>query len=158
MSASPSRALGRDRIAALIPHSGAMCLLERLDDWSETRIRCSAANHREPGHPLRSPSGLMACAAIEYAAQAMALHGALVANSAGTTVRAGYLASVRAVRLGVWRLDDLAPAEPDELAVEAERQAGDGERIIYAFNVGHGGRTIASGRAAVVLNTPLPLP
>ncbi|MEO8080138.1 MAG: hydroxymyristoyl-ACP dehydratase, partial [Caldimonas sp.] len=94
----------------------------------------------------------------EYAAQAMAVHGALAAQATGSTASPGYLASVRDVRLAVWRLDDLGPATPDELTIEAERQAGDGERIVYAFKVGHGGRLIASGRAAVVLNTPLATP
>lgn len=156
MSDQPPRTLGHDAIAAWIPHSGAMCLLERLDSWTDTRIVCSAINHRDAANPLRSASGLLACTAIEYAAQAMALHGALTAQAAGMSASPGYLASVRAVRLETWRLDDLAPAEPDELTIEADRQAGDGERIVYAFTLTHGGRAIASGRAAVVLNTPVP--
>lgn len=145
-------------IAALIPHSGRMCLLDALLAWDAAGIACSAVDHRSADHPLRSRRGLLATAAIEYAAQAMALHGALVGQAAGAPATPGYLASARGVRLHVLRLDDL-PAPPagatDALRIAATRQAGDAQQILYAFTVHHAGRPIAEGRAAVVLNTPL---
>ncbi|WKB54187.1 hydroxymyristoyl-ACP dehydratase [Eleftheria terrae] len=141
-------------IAALVPHAGSMCLLERLLSCDAERIRCEAGNHRRPDHPLRSASGLLASAAIEYAAQAMALHGALLARAAGGTARPGFLASARSVQWHRLRLDDL----PGPLEVEAIRQAGDERQILYAFSVRHAGEPVAEGRAAVVLDTPLPLP
>ncbi len=142
-------------IAALIPHRGPMCLLDRMRAWSETSIECVAIDHRDPKHPLRSRRGLLASAAIEYAAQATAVHGALCAKAAGGSASPGFLASARDVRLSCLRLDDLPPAAPDELVVSAERQAADASRILYAFRVSHGGREIATGRVAVVLDTPL---
>jgi predicted hotdog family 3-hydroxylacyl-ACP dehydratase len=71
------------------------------------------------------PSGLLAPVGIEYAAQAMALHGALNAKP-GVDGRPGFLASARSVRLHVARLDDVAGA----LIVQVEhagrrRAAGD---------------------------------
>ena len=138
-------------IEALVPHRGAMCLLARMAAWAPERIDCIAINHRDPGHPLRTAGGLMACATIEYAAQAAALHGALGARAAGAQAAPGYLASARDVRLERWRLDDLPSADPDELQVAALRQAGDATRLLYAFTVSHAGRQIASGRLAVVL-------
>ena len=167
--------LARDGIAALIPHSGAMCLLARLEAWDRQRIVCVATNHRDADHPLRTRSGLLAPCAIEYAAQAMALHGALIGRAADTPATPGYLASARGVRLHVLRLDDLtlerlvaadaadaadvadrcAGRARDELRIEATRQAGDARQILYAFTVSHAGRPIADGRAAVVLNTLL---
>ena len=156
------RTLGHDAIAALIPHSGAMCLLDRLQAWDAQRIACRATNHRDFGHPLRSRSGLLAPVAIEYAAQAMALHGALIGQATGAPATPGYLASARGVKLHVLRLDDLPLVghgdeldEPDELHIEATRQAGDARQILYAFSVSHQGRPVAEGRAAVVLNTAL---
>ena len=151
--------LTRSGIEALIPHSGTMCLLERLDAWDLQRIVCAATNHRDVAHPLRSRSGLLATAAIEYAAQAMALHGALIGQAAGAPATPGYLASARGVQLHLLRLDDLpvpaAPGAADELRIEAVRQAGDAQQILYTFNVSHAGRPLAEGRAAVVLNTAL---
>jgi predicted hotdog family 3-hydroxylacyl-ACP dehydratase len=159
MSGTP-QTLGRDGIAALIPHSGTMCLLSRLEHWSPQQIACLATNHRDPDHPLRTRRGLLAPATIEYAAQAMALHGALIGQAAGTPATPGYLASARGVQLHALRLDDLprpadGHADADVLRIEAVRQAGDARQILYAFTVHHAGRLLAEGRAAVVLNTPL---
>ena len=67
-------------IAQRVPHSGSMCLLQRMVGWSVERIACSAISHRDPANPLRTQGGLLAVSAIEYAAQAMALHGALNAE------------------------------------------------------------------------------
>jgi predicted hotdog family 3-hydroxylacyl-ACP dehydratase len=148
--------LDRAGIAALIPHSGSMCLLAQLKSWDAQRIACVATNHRDADHPLRTASGLMSPCAIEYAAQAMALHGALIGQDAGTAASPGFLASARGVQLHVLRLDDLPPAAVDELHIEAVRQSGDARQILYSFTVSHNGKTLAEGRAAVVLNTPLP--
>jgi len=138
-------------IARLIPHSGAMCLLDRLESWDAQQIRCSATSHREATNPLRTASGLLSPCAIEYAAQAMALHGALIGHATATAASPGFLASARGVQLHRLRLDDLA----SPLQVEAMRQAGDAQQILYSFRITHAGEPIADGRATVVLNTPL---
>lgn len=150
---TPPASLDRAGLAGLVPHRGAMLLLDALERWDATTVRCRASDPRDPAHPLRTASGLLAPAAIEMAAQAMALHGALTAMAAGLAASPGYLASVRGVDFARWRLDDLGPGA---LLVEAEKQAGDGGRILYAFAVTHGGTAVARGRAAVVLNSPLP--
>ena len=139
-------------IEALVPHRGAMCLIDRLTAWSDVHIECTAINHRHASHPLRTSSGLMASATIEYAAQAAALHGALAARASGGEAPAGMLASARGVHLHAWRLDDLAPAVPDELQIVARRVAGDAGRLLYAFSVSHGGLPVATGRLAVLLD------
>lgn len=138
-------------IAGLIPHAGRMCLLARVDAWDERTIRCAATSHVDADHPLRSASGLLASTAIEYAAQAAAVHGAVMARAAGGSAAPGFLASARGVRLHRLRLDDLA----GELEVEVEHLAGDARQLLYAFTVGHAGETVAEGRLAVVLDTPL---
>ena len=156
---TPAQTLVQAQIAELIPHSGTMCLLQALDAWDKQHIVCRADNHRDPHNPLRTRSGLLAPNAIEYAAQAMALHGALIGQASGAPATPGYLASARGVQLHVLRLDDLplpvGAHGPDELRIEATRQAGDARQILYAFSVRHAGRPIAEGRAAVVLNTPI---
>lgn len=151
-----SATLDHAGIAKRIPHSGSMCLLARLQSWDSRQIVCIATNHRDAGHPLRTSSGLLSPCVIEYAAQAMALHGALIGQDAGTAARPGFLASARGVRLHVLRLDDLPQAQVDELRIEAVRQSGDDRQILYSFSVSHAGCQLAEGRAAVVLNTPLP--
>jgi len=134
-------------IAARIPHQGDMCLLDAVLDWSESTITCRAFSHRDPANPLRAEGRLGAANGIEYAAQAMAVHGSLLAQ-AGDEPRQGYLTSVRGVVLHVARLDDLA----GELLVQAERQSGDANHILYQFSLSHGARCLLEGRAAVVLD------
>ena len=134
-------------IAARIPHQGDMCLLDAVVDWSETTIFCRAISHTNPANPLRAAGRLGAANGIEYAAQAMAIHGALLAQ-ASDQPRQGYLTSVRSVQLHVARLDDLT----GELNVQAERLSGDSNNILYQFSLSHAGRCLLEGRAAVVLD------
>jgi predicted hotdog family 3-hydroxylacyl-ACP dehydratase len=139
--------LDRAWIAAHIPHQGSMCLLDTVTDWSPGEIRCRASSHRAADNPLRDGERLGSAAGIEYAAQAMAVHGALLAG-ADETPRQGYLTSVRGVHLHVARLDDL----PDDLDIHAERLSGDGNTILYQFAVAHRGQALLAGRAAVILD------
>jgi predicted hotdog family 3-hydroxylacyl-ACP dehydratase len=143
--------LDRAGIARRIPHSGSMCLLDRLAAWDAESIHCTTATHGQPDNPLRTASGLLSPNLIEYAAQAMALHGGLLAAE-GSEPSAGFLASARNVRLSVARIDDIA----GELQVHAQRLTGDQSQILYQFAVKDAaGRPLAEGRAVVVLNTPL---
>jgi predicted hotdog family 3-hydroxylacyl-ACP dehydratase len=141
-------------LAALIPHQGPMCLLDAVLTCDERHIVCQAIGHRDTDHPLRTPLGLLAPVAIEYAAQAMALHGALNAKP-GVQGRPGFLASARGVRLHVARLDDV----PGALQVSVEHLAGDERQALYRFAVcDDAGRALVEGRATVVLDTPLVMP
>jgi predicted hotdog family 3-hydroxylacyl-ACP dehydratase len=134
-------------LLAHLPHQGSMCLLDAVTEWDAQHICCTAKSHRASNNPLRAHDRLGAACGIEYAAQAMAAHGALLA-AADSAPRAGYLASVRGVELQVARLDDLAA----DLDIEAERLSGDGTTILYGFRVSAAGRELLSGRAAVVLD------
>ena len=134
-------------LLAHLPHQGSMCLLDAVTAWDEQHIRCTASSHRHADNPLRAHDRLGAACGIEYAAQAMAAHGALLA-AADSAPRAGYLASVRGVELHVARLDDITA----DLDVEAERLSGDDNTILYGFRVSAAGRELLSGRAAVVLD------
>ena len=139
--------LTRAEIAGLIPHAGAMCLLDGVVHWDEDRIRCVSRSHLDAGNPLRAGGRLAAVCGIEYAAQAMAAHGGLAGSTRGRP-RAGYLASLRDVVCRRDRLDDL----DGDLVVDAERVLGDEGRVIYEFKVWVGKLEVLSGRAAVVLD------
>lgn len=139
--------LDRAWIAAHIPHQGSMCLLDAVTEWSPERIRCTSGSHRRPDNPLRADDRLGAACGIEYAAQAMAVHGALVAAD-DAPPRQGFLASVRGVEFHVDRLDDIAA----DLDIEAERLSGDDNNVLYRFEVRGGEKVLLAGRAAVILN------
>jgi predicted hotdog family 3-hydroxylacyl-ACP dehydratase len=138
--------IGRDEIAALIPHAGEMCLLDGVIDWSATSIRCLSRRHMAEDNPLRSHARLGAVCGIEFAAQAMALHGSLCAGGADRPPH-GYLASVRQVTCRCDRLDRFAT----DLTIEAERLAGDERQAMYRFALRCADIELLSGRAAVVM-------
>lgn len=138
----------RAQIAGLVPHSGAMCLLDGVIQWDAGRILCMSRSHRAVDNPLRADGRLPAVCGVEYAAQAMAVHGAL-AGKVGGRPRAGYLASLRNVVCRRGRLDDLE----GDLIVEAEQVAGDGVHVIYRFKLRVGDVEALSGQAMVVLDT-----
>ena len=133
--------------AALIPHAGSMCLLDEVVAWDAAAIHARTQSHRDPANPLRSDGRLRALHLCEYGAQAMAVHGGLLARAAGTAAAPGYLVSLRAVELRLARVDDLA----GPLEVHAERLLGGEGSWQYAFRVVHADAEIASGRAAVIV-------
>lgn len=139
--------LARAEIARMIPHAGRMCLLDEVTAWDATTIRCLARSHRDPSNPLRAGAELPALCGIEYAAQAMAVHGRL-SSTVTDKPRAGYLASVSDVVCAVRRLDDL----DGELVIEAEKRAGDEARVQYGFTVTSNHKQILTGTATVVLS------
>ena len=146
--------LDRAGIAARIPHGAAMCLLDGMLSCTADEIVCRAGDHTDPAHPLRLADALPAACALEYASQAMALHGALCAP-AGNGATPGFLASARGVRLHVHRLDDA----PGPLRVRARRLAGDSGQAMYGFELHDASeRLLVDGRATVLLGAQLRVP
>jgi predicted hotdog family 3-hydroxylacyl-ACP dehydratase len=137
----------RADISKVIPHTGDMCLLDGVLECDAQRIRCISSTHRATDNPMRSGDTLLALCGIEYAAQAMAVHGAWDAKF-DQKPRAGYLAALRDVTCHTMRLDDLN----DDLIIEAEKVMGDEARVIYQFRIQAGTKDIMSGRATVVLD------
>lgn len=125
-----------------------MCLLDCVEEWDQQRIRCRASSHRDACNPLRANNRLGAACGIEYAAQAMAVHGALLAPPDSTIARAGYLVSVRGAQLHVHRLDDIAA----DLTIETICITRSENNILYRFSVSAAGQLLLDGRAAVVLD------
>jgi len=133
-------------IAERIPHAGTMCLLDGVEAYDEAGIRCRATSHRAVDNPLRHHGRLGAAVGVEYAAQAMAVHGAILQPPA-TRPTVGFLASVRGVELQVDRLDTIETP----LSVVAERLSGNDTTILYRFEVSADGRRLLHGRAAVIM-------
>jgi predicted hotdog family 3-hydroxylacyl-ACP dehydratase len=139
-----------------------MCLLDEVIGWDAERISCRSGTHRAADHPLRAHGRLGIACGIEYAAQAMAVHGALVAgaldngpiaaadagDAPGVPPTAGFLASVRGVRLHVLRIDDVR----GDLFCDAVRVAGDRGTALYEFEVRSQAACLLEGRATVVFD------
>lgn len=132
----------RHAIERMVPHAGSMCLLDAVTAWDAGHIACSAAG---PGatHPLARAGCVPAIAACEYAAQATAVHGALLDDS--HEPRAGMLAKLMDVHLhSPW-----IPAGAGPLAVRAELLSRSAAGCLYAFDVAGAGAPVASGRLMV---------
>ena len=139
--------INKAEIRTLIPHSGLMCLLDRVNEWDDRSIVCISNTHRDPANPLRRDGRLSAVHAFEYAAQAAAVHGGLRARSAGVTAPPGYLAALRDARLHVMRLDDVA----SPLQICAYRLFGETANTVYECRVSAGNILLADGRITIML-------
>jgi predicted hotdog family 3-hydroxylacyl-ACP dehydratase len=142
----------RATILELVPHGGAMCLWDEVIAWDDARIVLRARGHRDPAHPLRSHGLLRAIHLCEYGAQAMAVHGGLLARARGGVAPPGMLVALRGVDLHVARIDDL----PGPLDCEAEALVAGETAQQYRFLVRHAGTLLAEGRAAVMLQPEMP--
>ena len=138
--------LGRDDIAALIPHQRDMCLLDRVVEWSKDHIVLTTSTHRSLSNPLRLDDRLRAIHLCEYGAQAMAVHGGLCAQSEGRRATPGFLVSLRDVTLNIDFIDQLA----GDLQVGAQRLLQTSGSWQYSFVVEHGNQPLATGRAAII--------
>ena len=137
------------RPSQLIPHAGTMCLLEEIVRWDQQRVICTTASHRSLENPLRSNNQLGAIHAIEYGAQAVAVHGGLLAHERGEAIKPGYLAALRQVKLHRSRLDEIESV----LAVEATQLLSDAGNLIYSFSVKAADQVIADGRVTIVVQS-----
>ena len=136
-------------IEALLPHQGAMFLLEQVERFDRNEIECSAISHRAPDNPLRHGNRLPAHAAIEYAAQAAGVHGGLLNRQLHPDAPAqmGYLAVISNLLWQVQRLDDL----PGDLQIHARRTAVTPGGRAYHVTIQHQGDPIMSGDLIIAL-------
>jgi len=136
--------VSREGIARLVPHQDAMCLLDRVESCDAEGIACRATSHRDAANPLRRDGILPAICGLEYALQAMALHGAL---TDGGPQGVGFLAGLTGVTLTAERLDTVE----GPLHITATALARESRGFIYGFAVSGEGRVLLSGRGTVVL-------
>jgi predicted hotdog family 3-hydroxylacyl-ACP dehydratase len=138
--------LDRAAVTRLIPHGGAMCLLDSVVEWDLDRIICHSERHRALDNPLRMDDRLAAVNAIEFAAQAMAVHHRLTHESAAIP-HSGVLISVRRCVMVIQQLDECSAP----LRIEATRIAASDDALTYSFAVGSEGAPLVTGRASVLL-------
>lgn len=139
--------LDRSAIAALVPHHGAMCLLDAVEAWDDRAITCRVRSHLEPANPLRRAGRLATICGLECGFQAAALHGALRAG--GACQKAGWLAALRRVALHVPFLDDPSFGL---LRVDARAELAEAAGLVYAIRLAaEDGRALAEARATIVL-------
>jgi len=140
--------LTKSDIARLIPQQGTMSLLERVVAWNEQGLTAVARSQTENSNPLRAENELPALTLCEYGAQAMAIHGALLAGGDQPTM--GMLVSLRTVRFFRNQIHDLA----GEITIIVDCIQRESAGAHYEFRALHGNELLASGRAIVALRLP----
>jgi predicted hotdog family 3-hydroxylacyl-ACP dehydratase len=138
--------LSKMELCGLLPHAGSMCLLEAVQSWNDDEIVCTATSHRDPANPMRHDGVLPAVCGVEYAAQAMGIHGRLV-SAQHAKPAAGFLVSLRDLMLYAERLDDA----PGPLTIHARRVADSGESVLCEFSIKIADRRLLGGRATLLL-------
>jgi predicted hotdog family 3-hydroxylacyl-ACP dehydratase len=157
--------IAKEQLSTLIPHAGDMCLLDAVEEWTLDRIRCVTRTHLAPSHPLRRQGQLAAVHLVEYAAQAMAAHGALRSRHDKSVLQQqgsgpehgpqtqltppppqpGMLGELRDIRLHATRLDTLT----GPLTVAASRRLGRADGLVYDFAIDHEGQLLCEGRIVI---------
>ena len=136
--------LTREQLEPLVPHAEAMLMIDGVTAYDDRRIRCESARHRTADNPLRRNGRLSAHHAIEFAAQAAAVHGGLIDDDRKAPLRA--LAAVRKAKFSRSWLDDL----PDRLEINADLVMVDRQAAVYQASLSHQGETIASMRLTLM--------
>jgi predicted hotdog family 3-hydroxylacyl-ACP dehydratase len=135
--------VSRADVERMLEHAGDMCLLDCTTEWDNQNIYCSAPAP-QAGHPLMRDGRVPAIAGVEYAAQAAALHGALLDTA--MTPRAGMLAKLRDITLHrPW-----FPASKKSLMIHAKLISRTDGGCMYSFEVTSEQQTITSGSLMVV--------
>ena len=137
----------KEEICRLLPHGASMCLLDTVEEWDEAKIRCRTSTHQDPGNPLRFRGQLSVAAGLEYAAQAMGVHVALLDPNRSVEGQVGFVGSLRDVTFAVERLDDIV----SRLTISATRMVEGDNSYMYRFIVDHDGRAIIEGRASIFI-------
>lgn len=137
--------LSHAQIAALIPHSGSMCLLDAVQHWTETEIVCTTRSHLQKPHPLWNKTGLSSVHAVEYGAQAAAVHGGLLAQALGQHAAPGYIVQIKDVELNAGCLDLIQ----EEFIVRAQKLLASAQGWIYQFSLSTATREWVQGRVSI---------
>ena len=140
-------------IETLLPHSGRMRLIDRVLSYDEQTIVCESDSHRAAHHPLAEDGVLSIICGLEYGAQAMAIHGALLATGGTPTARArhGFLVAASDLQWTVDRLDRCTAP----IVITAVSEFRSGNQVAYRFDINASGTAVLQGRASVILGAPI---
>lgn len=136
----------KDELRKLIPHTGTMCLLDQVEHWDEEHVVCNTMTHQSLDNPLRRNGHLHVVHALEYGAQAMAVHGGLLAKKNNEAIKPGYLVAIRNAKFHVEYLDDISTL----LTVKANQLLVSNGSLIYEYNISSDEKVLVEARATVI--------
>lgn len=134
-------------LAVFLPHGGEMRLIDCVEWWDDTAIRCRTRSHHNPSNPLRKAARLEVVTGLEYAAQAMGIHVGLRDQVRSKNSLIGYVGGLRDVVFGISRLDECR----SELIIDATRLLEDKQSFMYQFIISSEDKSVMTGRASIFL-------
>lgn len=133
-------------LVKLIPHGESMCLIDEVVAWDNDAIHCRSEAPAVRRNPLVDGSPVRCVILIEYAAQAAAIHAALLHSGLGDAQPA-YLGAVRGVEFSAdYLADDL------DIQIEARCQLHSTGGAIYDIEARQADNPVLCGR--LILNQP----
>ncbi len=134
----------------LIPHSQGMSLLDTILAVANKKISCQTGSHLLAVNPLKVNGQLSKCHLIEYAAQAIAVHGGLLNKAQGNNEpQAGHIAMVKSVTWGKFNPNTA------NLTIMATKIMADDVSKLYEYQVSDAEQQIVcSGKVLVVHPNP----
>lgn len=139
--------LNASEIEQRLPHAGAMCLLHEVIATDSDSLTALATSHLNTDNPLRQGDKIATINGIEYAAQAMALHGSLLSSASPEAPQAGYIATVRNIEM----ITAFIPETGAPLLITVEQLMSDSNGFTYHFYIDCEQQRLISGKITVFL-------
>ena len=135
--------LDQHAIEQRLPHAGKMSLLQSVTHADINCLTAKTKSHLDADNPLRIAGEIASINGVEYAAQAMAIHGSLLSDKP----QAGYIATVRNIVLDI----PFLPQSNSYLVIEVEQLMSDTNGFTYQFQIHCQEQSIISGKITVFL-------
>lgn len=94
--------LSKSALCQLLPHADSMCLIDQVMSWDNNNLTAQSKSHLSPDNPLSKDGSISSIIGVEYAAQTMAIHAALLYSQNSHLKQkksGGYLATIRNIKI-----------------------------------------------------------
>ena len=141
--------LNSQEIEQHLPHAGKMSLLDKVTHADLLTLSASAVSHLSSDNPLRFNNKLSCINGIEYAAQAMAIHGFLLSELKQTeaSTQTGYIATVRNIDI----FSPFFPKTESVIKIEVKQLMSAANGFTYQFHISDGKKALISGKITIFL-------
>jgi len=150
--------VNKQALCQLLPHSGTMCLIDKIVLWDKTSLLAQTESHLDSNNPLRHQGSISSIIGVEYAAQSMALHAALLSQQedpghSRKQKPEGYLATIRTIRIGADSLYSPDSANLSPLMISVSVLMCDSQGYSYEFTITADNSLLLSGRLTIFLTS-----
>lgn len=121
--------ISREVIQTLIPHGDSMSLIDTVDYWDESQIKCSVDPYQGFKYPFRTETHSSTMLLIEHGAQASGIHSALLLKEKFSPSQLIVLGAVKNAKL----YHDNISKEVKRIQIIAELLINNQNGAIYTF-------------------------